>query len=60
MTARNNDTRTDAPWRERGIGMTADGALCSRCNVKRPLRGGGIVRGRWYGSCCKPVKAPPK
>ena len=50
MTARNHDTRTDVPWRERGIGMTADGALCSRCNVKRPLRG--ATRGVESASGC--------
>lgn len=60
MTARIHDNRTDPQWRERGIGATADGALCSRRNLKRPMRGGGTVKGRWYGACCKPVKVTPK
>ncbi len=34
--------------------------LCSRCNTKRPLAGGGTVNGRWYGQCCKPAKKVAK
>lgn len=51
------NTAKKDPKAERRVGPTFNWLFCSRCNEKRSPIGGGTVRGRWYGACCKPKKA---
>lgn len=50
----------DVPWRMPGVGHGINALICSRCNLHKPAKGGGTIRGRWYGACCKPTKGVAK